>query len=126
MGYLFSSSTLEKHGRIDRGKVAQSVDDYIAQYRPQLMLSDSDQEHLVDLVMDFREANLKVRSAPRGTASTPELKRNLKKMQHAMDEFKRMTDVPSENIFGADTPTTLFGDEPTISGEDPFGQFRVD
>lgn len=123
---LFSSSTLEKDGRIDRGKVEQSVDNYIAQYRSQLMLSDSDQEHLVDLVMDFREANLNVRSAPRSTANTPQLKQNLKKMQYAMDEFKRMTDVPSENLFGADTPTTLFGDEATKSGEDPFEQFRVD
>jgi hypothetical protein len=123
---LFSSPTLEKDGAVDRGKIEKAVRDYIAQYRQQLDLSDSDQERLVDLVMDFREANLRVRSAQRSQSNTPELKLDIKKMQTAMDEFKKMTDVPSENIFGADTPTTLFGDETTKPEEDPFEKFRID
>jgi hypothetical protein len=123
---LFASVALEKDGTIDRGKVAESVYDYLEQHRPELMLSDSDQERLVDLVVEFREANQKVRSASRDASNAPELKQHLRKMQTAMGEFKKMTDVPSENLFGKQAQTNLFGAEPTSAEEDPFGKFRVD
>jgi hypothetical protein len=123
---LFSSRAPEKDGNIDREKVETLVHDYLAKYRPHLKLSESDEKRLVDLVMEFRQANLKVRSAERSQANAPELKENIQKMQRAMDEFRKMTDVSQENILGTATPMPLFGDEATKPGEDPFERLRAD
>lgn len=123
---LFSSTAFEKDGKVDRKSLEAAVYDYLEQYRPQLELSERDKQHLVDLVEQFREANIRMRSAPRDQTSAPEIRQNIIKMQTAMDDFRKMTGAPPENPFGDGTPTTLFGEETTKPGEDPFEQFRTD
>lgn len=107
---LFSSKEPEANGTIDRGKIEQSVYEYVDQYCQELNLSERDRQHLVDLVEDFREANLKVRVASGSGINSPDLKQYVKEMNASMNEFRKMTTGPSETLFGDRPPMIPFGD----------------